>query len=189
MIKILTDSTYNIIISLFDFKQTDTMIGVGIGLFQESYIDGKETLVYDVENKDFDNDLLAIVLEFPRAFVYTPENGFKLRPSIILEPINENQILKMSKDGSYVFPIRTSIKMRARYVDKDNIGFLNTITKIKMKDRNDFITVPDIFDIDPKNGVHEFEINSDFPGIALLRAKDVNYLCGFDPIAVRFKQL
>lgn len=188
MIKIFTDSTYNVVVSLVDCVQTESMSDITMGVSQISFLDKKETNIYTIEIENIPEEISARVLETPDDFVYTPENGFKLRPTIKIEPSNEDQIMKISKDGAYVFPTKTNIKLRARYIDEDNVGFLDKITQIKVKDRNDFMTVPDFFDMDPEKGFYDFEVNSEYPGIAEIRAKDVNYICGFESILARFKQ-
>jgi hypothetical protein len=188
MIILLTDSTYNIIISYFDVIETQNMEGTGITMSQDSYIDGKKSLMYTLKMSDVPEDLREDLVSYYSDFIYTSEGGFKRRPMIAIESADIDQRIKISQDGASVFPVGKDINLRVKYIDPDGVGFIHSFDKIKIKDRNEFITTPTFFKVEEDMYTYEFSVKSNFPGVSLLRAKDVNYLCGFDTFLMRFKQ-
>jgi hypothetical protein len=185
MITILTDSTYGIILSIFEMEASPSFAGVEMKISQESFIDGKETNMFSFKDEEIPEEIKSSIKTNPTEFIYSEEFGFKLRPKIILKILDKSLIKKVSRDGAQVVPIKTPIKMRAEYYDPDNVGFLEILNGVKMKDRNDFITTPTEFDLE--DGKYDFEVKSDFPGISTIRAKDKKYICGFDALGLRFK--
>lgn len=185
MIAILTDSTYGIITSIFEMESSESFSGVGMKITQESFIDGKETNMFSFKEEEISEEIRFSITTNPTEFIYSKEFGFRHRPKIILKVLDKSLIKKISKDGAQVVPIKTPIKMRAEYYDSDNVGFLEILNGVKMKDRSDFITTPTEFDLE--DGKYDFEVKSDFPGISTLRAKDKKYICGFDVLSLRFK--
>lgn len=188
MVIILTDSTYNIIVSYMEVTNSESLVGIPMSIQLKSYIDGKLAKTFHVKDENIPEEIRDRLVESHDDYIYTEEDGFKKRPKITIINTDDKQLMKISQDGVYMFPIGEDIELVVRYEDPDGVGFIEKFDRIKVKDRNDFISVDPFIDIVENKTEYKLKVKSDFPGVAEVRAKDVNYLCVFNPFLMRFKQ-
>ena len=109
------------------------------------------------------------------------DSKFLIRPYLELS-IDDQYIIK-NVSGELIVPLNIKIPVHVYYKDPDGLNF--QFDYLKLKDRAEFLEVPD--QLQMIDNVATFNIFSPFPGVSKLRVKDNNYLCYFNPLIVRFK--
>lgn len=186
-----TDSEQHIILGLTEISQIETPLEFEISSEPgNSYINNKplnthvmtkNTLARLLGRVNVDVERFTAGANF-RRFIYF--NGIIFyRPFIQVLP----QCDFNKKIGVYIAPLNVDITVDIIFSDPDQVSFLDKFKLVKVKDRNDLVTVPETLTLDA-SGKASFVINSAFPGICELRAKDDAYLCYYESASLRFKQ-
>lgn len=188
MIILLTDSTYNVIISYLEVNNSQSLSGTNMSIDFPSFIDGKISKTLYVSEDKVPNEIRDDLKNNFLDYIYTEENGFKKRPKITVSSANDKQLMKISQDGAHMFPLGEEIELMIRYEDPDSIGFIHKFDKIAVHDRNEFVSVKPFIDVVKDITEYKLKVKSNFPGVAMVRAKDTNYLCGCNTLLIRFMQ-
>lgn len=124
-------------------------------------------------------------------YLFFGDRGFVKKPEIKIIVDGVNLTTETSDLDSIVLKINTDYTAAVIIISDIDIPEVNTfIQKIKLKDRNSFLADEARMNIDHIQGQtrYEFPLRSNFPGIAMLRAKDEFVLCKFKPLQVKFSQ-
>lgn len=138
---------------------------------------------HEINPADFDPIKLSDMIEHPVNYVYV-DGEIKTRPYIKIEQYgfpNDKQ-----EDTDTFLKINQKVTMRVKLYNPDNVpGY--ELEDIKLKDRNSFLDM-DSQVVKLSDGTFEFEVESAFPGIAILRAKDLEIAAKFYVNTIRFRQ-
>jgi len=182
MVIFFVDPIYYIICAYVKLEGAENVDMIKIGEY-ESHVTGKPCKFIAVEENQVPFDLKNIH-EADKYLLY-PTKRFYKRPYFSFTFFDENSE-KVEQD---IFEIEKTYTLKVKLENPDNIYWGENIKEVKIKDRagllKDFVKSK-IFALDKKTKECYLTIRTRFPGIFVLRAKDVNYLTQVSVFTGRF---
>lgn len=183
----------NMALDADDKTEIRSGFSLGISMQSKSYIDTPDLPTHEITKADL-TKVLKVRERFdvnldedPINYLYSKEKGLHTRPFFTIEIENEEDALKIEPGKIPVFPIDTKVRLKIKFNDPDNTGFMDKIEHLKVKDSYDHVEIRTKNIKMTKSGTNRLTIEADDPGMCKIRVKDDKHLAVASRFEIRFK--